>query len=279
MTKQLTVRLNLIFAVLCFILSLPCALHAQEIHPSAAGNTDVGRVRAINQDNFVIIEDRGVYVVADGMGGHAAGEVASLRTVDTMRDCLHERLQDTTWMALAKNALLFDYVEVPLCIERANNVIFAESARDLSKRGMGTTVLAIQAVDGGILFAHVGDSRIYRMRNQKFEQMTVDHSLANEYIRQGLLDPKDLPNFPYRNIMTRALGTQPEVEVDVSWVPLQKGDLYLLCSDGLFGEVPEPLIQQILIKEKDLNVATQTLINLANIHGGHDNITAVLVQY
>jgi PPM family protein phosphatase len=230
------------------------------IAASHAG-TDPGRKRRINEDSFVIAPP--LFAVADGMGGAQAGEVAS---------------------ALAAGALEESGADgggerrVSELIQEANRRVHERATTDAATAGMGTTITAaLVEPDGRVVFGHVGDSRAYLLRDDKLEQLTNDHTLVAELVRRGELSPGEAQVHPQRSVITRALGTDPDVDVDTFAVDAQAGDVYLICSDGLSSMVGSRDIEEILRKYRgDLEAASKALIQAANRGGGEDNITAVL---
>ncbi len=244
--------------------------------------TDVGRVRDHNEDNFLVDKKLSLFIVADGMGGHAAGEVASAIAVRT----LHEEIKK-------EKELIADYVsgatgaskvttkDIVALLEhavlRACAKIHEEAQADVAKRGMGTTLSAIMFMGTQGFIAHVGDSRIYMMRAGRVQQVTEDHTVFNELIKRGKLSREQIEKVAHKNAITRAVGVYERVEVDTLVLEVLPGDVFVLCSDGLTGylESPEELSEH-LIKGGDL--AAKALIDLANERGGKDNITAVIVK-
>ncbi len=236
----------------------------------AAGATDKGRVRPTNQDYY--LAEPPIFVVADGMGGHAAGEVAAKTAVLT----LAEQMKRTGHGVISDLRILED------ALIEANMTVWRKAGEDGSLHGMGTTVVALAPMESNgsprLALANVGDSRAYRMSGDTMTRLTADHTLVEEMVASGELSPQQAATHPQRHILTRALGTEPEVEVD-SWelVP-QTGERYLLCSDGLFNEVSEAEILSVLSKLKDPERASSELVNLARAHGGSDNISVVIVD-
>ncbi len=228
----------------------------------AAGVTDVGRVRDGNEDALLDQANRlGLVAVADGMGGHRAGEVASATALEALR------------AAVANGRSLRD------AIEGANDAVLEKSESDQELHGMGTTLTAgMLGSDGYLTVGHVGDSRAYLVRDGQLSQITNDHSLVEEMVRGGELTPEQAEVHPQRSIITRALGIDPQVEVDEYPLELQPGDRVLLCSDGLTSMVRPEEIANILGRERDPKRAAQLLVDAANAAGGEDNITAVIVE-
>lgn len=234
-----------------------------------------------NEDNFSIIEEAGLYIVADGMGGHASGEVASQMAVDAMREFFSATAQDPerTWPYKMDRSKGYEENRLITAIKLANLRIYESAQRDPRQRGMGTTIVALFAVEDGVYMAHVGDSRGYRIRDGHIEQMTEDHSLLNDYIKMKRLTPEEIANFPHKNVIVRALGMKDTVKVDTRFEQPRVGDTYLLCSDGLSGPVTDPDMLQIVSGEKDLKSAASRLIQRGNENGGPDNITVVLARW
>lgn len=245
-----------------------------------AGKTHVGMKRSHNEDAFMLVPEHKLFVVADGMGGHACGEVASGLSVDTIRTFFSKTAEDedATWPCRFDRTLSQTANRLKAAIELANHHIYEQAQSDSRFRGMGTTVVGIAFDDTTVSVAHVGDSRVYRFREGLLTLLTEDHSLLNDYKKMANLTEEEERNFPHKNIIVRALGMKDRVLVDVHSEPPMAGDLYLLCSDGLTGEVEDPDIQTILAEAgDDLDGACDTLIEIACQNGGKDNVTAVLV--
>ena len=226
--------------------------------------TDTGHQRATNEDSH--LERAPVFVVADGMGGAQAGEVASQLAVTQFTDELPGEDGDRAEQRLA------------LAVRKANAEIHALSETDARRAGMGTTLTAAYVGRGEVSFAHVGDSRAYRLRRGELERITEDHSLVEELLRQGRLTEEEAEEHPQRSIITRALGPEPEVEVDTVTVAAEDGDVYLLCSDGLTSMVGEAAIGAILRSAPDITAAAEQLVAAALDAGGRDNVTVVLFR-
>ena len=227
-----------------------------------ASLTDVGRQRQSNEDAYFASPP--VYAVADGMGGARAGEVAARIAV--------EQLEDGGDGGRAAEAQLAEIARA------ANRKIYELAQKDESRAGMGTTLTAVLVGDRELTIAHVGDSRAYRLRDDELERLTTDHSLVEEFVRQGKLTPEQAEHHPQRSIITRALGPEPEVEVETFTYPGRDGDVYLLCSDGLTSMVSEDALAQILRRRSSLAEAARELVDTANEQGGRDNITVVLFR-
>ncbi len=239
--------------------------------------TDVGRVRDHNEDNFLVDRKLNLFIVADGMGGHAAGEVASALAVNTVRDVVARNQEILTEFSTGQGDRsdvlgLFEHAVQDACVT-INNV--AEEQPD--KRGMGTTLSALMILGRRGFLAHVGDSRIYMLRRGELNQLSEDHSLVNELIKRGKLRKEDAEDSPYKNAVTRAVGVYPNVEVDTLDFDVLPGDQFLLCSDGLTGYVKDAEIPTILTSG-DVRTVPDRLIDIANERGGRDNITSVIVR-
>ncbi len=249
----------------------------------AAARTDVGRHRSNNEDTHFADEKLGLFVVADGLGGHSSGEVASRLAVETISQQL------AAWMgggapppAMGPPVGGASEAATHLAnsIRFANRAIHEASSRGPRYHGLATTVVAALVADRGLILAHVGDSRIYRVRDRKLEQVSRDHSLVREQVAMGLLTEDEAAVSPQRHVVTRALGMEHTVQVDVQEQDIAEGDTLLLCSDGLSDMVDEPIIQETLLQAgDDLDAACDALVELANARGGKDNITAVLVRF
>lgn len=246
-----------------------------------AGETNVGMKRTHNEDNFDLLEDEKLYLVADGMGGHASGEVASKLAIETLREFFLSTAQDpeATWPYKMDKSRGYEENRLITGIKLANLRIHESQQREPKLRGMGTTMAAILVIDEGVLVAHVGDSRVYRLRSGALEQLTEDHSLLNDYIKMKRLSEEEIANFPHKNVIVRALGMKDTVKVDTRLDPPQVGDIYLLCSDGLSGPVTDPEIAEIASSSPDLKVIASKLIERANANGGPDNVTVVCAKW
>jgi protein phosphatase len=246
-----------------------------------AGLTDVGRKRTHNEDAFAIFSELGLYIVADGMGGHASGEVASKMAIDTLREFFDATADDPerTWPYKMDRAKGYEENRLITGVKLSNLRIFETAQRNSKQRGMGTTVVSLFAVEDGIYIAHVGDSRVYRVRGDKLEQLTEDHSLLNDYKKMKKLTPEEIEAFPHKNVIVRALGMKETVKVDTRFELPQEGDTLLLCSDGLAGPVTDEQILEIILASPNLPTATERLVAAANDHGGPDNITCVLARW
>lgn len=228
-----------------------------------AFRTDVGKVRANNQDAPIVSEKLRLYGVADGMGGHKGGEVASTSTRD---DLLRELEGKTPSVAALSGA-----------IEEVNRQIYHQQEHDDALTGMGTTLSVLWMSDNFVYIGHVGDSRVYLLRDGEFKQMTLDHSLVEQLVREGVLTEEEAQNHPMRNIITRAIGTDESVEVDVVVEERRKGDLWLACSDGLHGLVDDRQMRDAL-RQYAPEKAADVLLKAALDAGGRDNVTLVIVH-
>jgi protein phosphatase len=247
-----------------------------------AGETNVGRKRSHNEDSFTVIEEENLYLVADGMGGHASGEIASQLAIETIKNFFQATGEDpdATWPYKMDKTRKYEENRLITGIKLANLRIFEAAQAEPKYRGMGTTVVATFLVPEGIYLAHVGDSRIYRIREGQIEQLTEDHSLLNDYMKMKKLTPEEIEKFPHKNVIVRALGMKETVKVDTAFEPYRPGDVYLLCSDGLNGMISdEKMLEVVESNGSDLSVATSQLVEAANDAGGVDNITVVLVRY
>jgi len=244
----------------------------------ATGETNVGMKRTHNEDRFACLDEDHLYVVADGMGGHASGEVASQMAVDTLREFFRATAADpeATWPYKMDKSRGYEENRLITGIKLANLRIYEAAQRDPKLRGMGTTVAGMLVVDDGVLLAHVGDSRIYRVRDGKMVQLTEDHSLLNDYIKMKRLTEEEIANFPHKNVIVRALGMKEHVKVDTQLDKPQPGDIYVICSDGLAGPASDEEILEVITQYNDLKTASQKLVEKANTNGGPDNITVVL---
>lgn len=229
----------------------------------SAFRTDVGKVRANNQDAPIVSEKLRLYGVADGMGGHKGGEVASTSARD---DLLRELEGKTPSVAVLSGA-----------IEEVNRQIYHQQEHDDALTGMGTTLSVLWMSDNFVYIGHVGDSRVYLLRDGEFRQMTLDHSLVEQLVREGVLTEEEAQNHPMRNIITRAIGTDESVEVDVVVEERRKGDLWLACSDGLHGLVDDRQIRDAL-RQYAPEKAADVLLKAALDAGGRDNVTLVIVH-
>jgi protein phosphatase len=247
----------------------------------AAGLSDVGLQREHNEDSFVVLKEFDLFVVADGMGGHRAGDVASKIATETISEFFRTTAnEDVTWPFHFDTNLSEEENRLVTGIRVANRQIFDRSTRSRECHGMGTTVVGamFSPKKGRMYIGHVGDSRCYRVRDSKIQLLTRDHSLINDYL-QAMPDLTDeQKNELPKNVITRALGMQDQVVVDLQHDDPQAGDVYVLCSDGLSGMVSDEDIERIVTTASDIRDACRRLIGRANEHGGEDNITAILIK-
>jgi serine/threonine protein phosphatase PrpC len=241
----------------------------------SAGITDVGRKRDHNEDNFIVQEEMDLYVVCDGMGGHAGGEYASAIAVNTIEEALgslsvYGASQDDDPVEIAREQLA-------QAVRLAGKRIHEKAATQPELRGMGTTAVSLLLRDGNAYIAHVGDSRAYLRREGRTEQITEDHSLIAEQMREGLLTAEEAKNHQLRNVITRSLGFQEDVEVDVRVMALRRGDRFLLCSDGLSGYLEPVDIDGFLAAHGPMEASRRMMLEACE-RGGDDNITAVVVH-
>ena len=237
------------------------------VHYAASALTDRGRKRASNEDAFGLSVEHGVYIVCDGMGGAAAGEVASTLAVGEMMQWLTQRPRTSP-----------PPIEAAEAVNAANEAIYSRSQRNPSLNGMGTTLVALLVEDRRAWMVNVGDSRGYRLRNSNLEQITLDHSLVEEQIRLGQMSQEEALRSPLKNVITRALGTQSAVTPDIFELETEPGDLFLLCSDGLVRELSDSVVESLLRLDLTLEEMCSRLVEAANEAGGHDNITCLLVR-
>lgn len=230
---------------------------------AAAARSDRGRVRNNNEDAFAMDVDAGIFIVCDGMGGAAAGEVASRRTADSVLAALRNKPP----------------VNLSDAIKAANADVFAAAKLERDHGGMGTTLVALSFAGETVRVAHVGDSRCYRLRDSRFEQMTNDHSFVAEQVRRGLMTQVEAASSPMRNVITHAIGTNEHVEADLIEWPVADDDICLLASDGLTREVSDDDIAGILRAMRDPEDACKVLVAAANEAGGRDNVSCIVVRF
>jgi len=244
------------------------------------GKTDTGMVRDHNEDCFLIVPESGIAILADGMGGHLAGEVASAMAIDRVTHYLLNAFavsqrEDST----NGNGTSFESTALVEAIKSANTAIHDASMSRPEQSGMGTTIVAAAFHDNTLTVAHVGDSRLYRYRNGVLSQVTEDHSMVQELLRRGLMTPEEARTSLNRNLVTRALGIDPMVEVDVREQQYENGDIYLLCSDGLNDVLTDEQIAAALAQHPDnMDSAAQHLIAEVNANGGPDNVSIVMIR-
>lgn len=246
----------------------------------AAGMTDVGCVRKHNEDSFLAAPELGLYVVADGLGGHAAGEVASRIVVERVAQFVGETTEkDRTWPLEYDTGLSFDGNRLKVALLLSDQAIADDIRRNPERETMGSTVVACLMSGEKATLAHVGDSRAYLLRTDGIHQVTRDHSWVAEQVANGILTPSEARVHPFRNVITQALGNGGDLEIEIQELELGKSDRLLLCSDGLSGMVGDAQIWDIVNQSPDLQTAVESLISTARNNGGEDNITAVLVGW
>ncbi|HVJ65586.1 MAG TPA: Stp1/IreP family PP2C-type Ser/Thr phosphatase [Bdellovibrionota bacterium] len=229
------------------------------------GKTDIGQKRTNNQDSILVNADAGLFAVADGMGGHSGGEVASSMAVKTLEHAFVNRDGDA---------------DIPKLLERAisecNKVIYDQSQKNPQLRGMGTTLTAAYVENDILHIGQVGDSRLYLYQDENLYQLTEDHSQVYELLKAGLINENSMESFQ-KNIITRSVGYERDVRVDLFQRPIAKGDRYLICSDGLSGMVSDEQIAQVL-HNFDVDTAVRNLVALANAQGGEDNVSVIVIE-
>lgn len=237
-------------------------------------STDKGKVRKNNQDSYFVSEDTELplFIVADGMGGHKAGEVASNMAVEIVKDFFIEKKEE-----LKKNKV--DILKfIRSAVEKANTIIYKKSIENDEFHGMGTTITMAYIFENKLYIGHVGDSRAYLLRNNKFIQITEDHSLVAEMVKKGSISEEEAECHPQRNIITRAIGTDDEVITDIIVEDIYKDDILLLCTDGLTNMMNDDEIKEILINKIDLQKNCNSLVKKANRLGGIDNVTVIAIK-
>ncbi|MCA9694677.1 MAG: Stp1/IreP family PP2C-type Ser/Thr phosphatase [Nannocystaceae bacterium] len=245
-----------------------------------AAKTDVGMKRSHNEDYFSLLEQEKMFIVADGMGGHASGEVASKLSGEVISEFYeHSKDMNATWPFRYDPSLSYPENRMVAAIRLANTRIFNTAQKNPNLRGMGTTIVGLMFVDKFAYVAHVGDSRCYRVADDQIEQLTRDHSLLEDYKdARPDMSEEEAKNFPHKNVITRALGMRDEVMVDIQKYLVADNDIFILCSDGLSGMVDDQTILRLVLESNSLEAAVSALIDSANQNGGNDNITAMLIQ-
>lgn len=241
---------------------------------AAVGISDIGRVRQNNEDVWSQLPELQFYVLADGMGGHQAGEIASRQAVERLCNLVKDVHNDAegpfTLQELRRN--------ISWCIEEVNTSIYKMGRADEDLRGMGTTICCLHFYLEGLVYAHVGDSRVYRLRNKRLSQLTKDHSLLRQLIDMGQVSEQRAPEFMYKNIITKAIGTEANVDPSVHATHVEINDIYMMCSDGLSDLLSTREIEEVLNQSPSIERAAQALVDKANEIGGHDNITVVITK-
>ena len=249
---------------------------------SSSGLTDVGQRRDHNEDALYLDDSLGIYIVADGMGGHAAGEVASATAIQAMSPFLHKSIndKDITWpfgfdttMSRGANLLLSS-------IKLANAAVCNVAAERPECQGMGTTMVAALIEESNLIIGHVGDSRLYRFRGDTLELLTTDHTWVNEQLEKKVITEEEAKNHRWKNVITRALGNKTVVEVDLAKIEIEDQDLFMICSDGITTMLSdEEVRQEILHGGGNLDDLTERIVSLSNEKGGYDNITVIFVSF
>jgi serine/threonine protein phosphatase PrpC len=246
----------------------------------AAGQTDVGCVRKHNEDNFLIDMELGLFIVADGLGGHAAGEVASQIVVDKMGQFIAQTVeQDRTWPLEYDVNLAYDGNRLKVALMLTDQAILEDIRSNPERESMGSTVVACLVHESTFTFVHVGDSRAYLLNAHGIQQVTRDHSWVAEQVANGILTPDEARKHPFRNVITQALGNGADLDIAVQEIQVTELDQLLLCSDGLSGMVQDKEIWEIVQKSKAPQEAAQQLISLAREYGGEDNITVLIIGF
>lgn len=247
-------------------------VHIMPYRILAYGHTDKGLVRENNEDVWGGVPQLGFFTLADGMGGHRAGEVASRETIMLLCQLIEETIGQHNGMTVEEMSQVIQHL-----IEQVNQKIYKKGCSSEQLRGMGTTLCCVQFHEDGVICAHVGDSRIYRLRNKKLEQISEDHSLLRELTDTGKIS-KGHPEVLYKNIITKAIGTEPYVEASIQVCELANDDMYLMCTDGLTDMLTRIEIEAIVNNTTTIEDTVHQLIAKANEKGGYDNITVVLMQ-
>lgn len=241
---------------------------------AAVGISDIGRVRQNNEDVWAQLPDFQFYVVADGMGGHQAGEIASREAVNTFCALIKDMNEDLE-VSIGLQELRRN---ISWIIEEVNASVYKMGRADQELRGMGTTLCCLYFHRDGVVYGHVGDSRIYRLRQGRLSQLTKDHSLLRQLIDMGQVSEQKAPEFMYKNIITKAIGTEASVDPSVYTAHIEVGDIYMMCTDGLSDLLTTKEMEEIINQADSLQQATQKLVDSANEIGGHDNITVVIAK-
>ncbi len=245
----------------------------------AAGKTDVGCVRKHNEDSYLADSDLGLFVVADGLGGHAAGEVASQIVVDTVAKFVGDTQEkDRTWPMEYDPSLSYDGNRLKVALLLSDRAIAEDIRHNPERETMGSTVVAGLLHGAKVTLAHVGDSRAYLLSSDGIRQVTRDHSWVAEQVANGILTPSEARVHPFRNVITQALGNGGDLDIEVQNMELGKSERLLLCSDGLSGMIGDRQIWDIVTQSSTLQQAVESLVLTAREHGGEDNITAILVD-
>lgn len=246
----------------------------------AAGQTDVGCVRKGNEDNLLVDNELGLFVVADGLGGHAAGEVASQIVVERIRQFIAQTVeQDRTWPLEYDVSIPYDGNRLKAALLLSDQAIVEDIRSNPERESMGSTVVACLLHGSRVTLAHVGDSRAYLLNAEGMRQVTRDHSWVADQVANGILTQEEARKHPFRNVITQALGNGGEIEVAIQEMQVQELDRLLLCSDGLSGMVQDADIWDIVQKAPTLEAAAHDLVERARANGGEDNITVIIVGF
>src|SRR5215472_14841177 len=246
-----------------------------------AGITHVGMKRTHNEDNYLLLPEEAHLCVADGMGGHSSGEIASKIAIEEISEFfqLTSQDEDATWPFKMDKSKSYDENRLATGIKLANTRIYERGTAENRYKVMGTTIAAVYFGPNVAYGAHVGDSRVYCFRDGALTQLTEDHSLLNDYLKARKLSADEVEAFPHKNVIVRALGMKDTVQLDMLRLDAMDADLYLLCSDGLSSMVTNDEIQQMLLYAEDLDATCRQFVDLANSAGGNDNVTCVLGRY
>lgn len=235
----------------------------------SVGVSDIGSTRTNNEDVWVALPEVGFFALADGMGGHNAGEIAAQKTIDFLSDCAK---------AIKEQDIMELIIEIRYAIEKANRHVYEIGSQSSEYQGMGTTLCCLKWTKDAIIYAHVGDSRIYRFRDQKLSLLTQDHSLLAKWLSTGKLAEECATPFPYKHVITRSIGGPGKANPEIAVATHQEGDLFFLCSDGLSDVLTLSEMELLLNAEPNLHQAASNLIEKAKIKGSSDNMTIVMVQ-
>lgn len=233
--------------------------------------SDIGLVRQNNEDVSGEVPEINLYVLADGMGGHKAGEIAARQAVGAVCRIMKEK-------HVKGMSITDEYKLMRQSIEYANHFVYKLSRTNEDFQGMGTTICCLKFNDQGVVYAHVGDSRIYRLRKNQLEQITRDHSLLSDLLELGQLNESQAAEFAYKNIITKAIGTENSIDPSIYTADIEVGDIYLMCSDGLSDLLSQEEIETIVIRSDTVDAAAHSLVDEAKARGGHDNITVVIAK-
>lgn len=247
----------------------------------SAAQTDKGLKRKTNQDFYSCSPDVGIYLLADGMGGHAAGSVASKLTVETIEEFvrLAQDTRELTWPYGYDIRAPFERNVLRTALRLANAKVCQAAEQQEHYAGMGSTVVAVLIADGKAVYAHLGDSRLYLLRDGKLSQLTEDHSLVQEQLKSGIISAEQAQDHAFRNVVTRAIGVRDDSPVPIEELALQDQDLLMLSCDGLTDSLQDSQVEELLNRDDDLDTICRQLVDAANQAGGRDNITVVLLRF